>query len=78
MFTAHSWIGDVGTAAQKVARDAAYAMTTVVENLMRSNNTLGVTTVLWTGFGGEELVQNQDENGARAWVSFTISFRARI
>lgn len=73
---AHSWNGD-GNA--KTARDAVYAVAAAVANLCRTTPALGVSGVLWTGYGATtQLVQNQDSNGARAYLVFRISFRARI
>lgn len=73
---AHSWNGD-GNA--KTARDAVYALAAAVANLCRATPGLGVTGLLWTGYGSAtQLVQNQDSNGARAYLVFRISFRARI
>lgn len=71
-----AWDGD---AVMKDARDAAYAVVGGVENLLRNNPTLGVSNVLWTGFGGRvQLTQNQAQNGAIATVLFRVNFRARL
>lgn len=71
-----SWNGD-GDA--KVARDAAFAITAAVENLLRANPSLGIPELLWTGYGSTvELSQGQGKTGAEALVVFKVAFRARI
>lgn len=71
-----SWNGD---ADQKAARDAVYAITAAVEDLLRADPSLGIATVLWTSFGtSQQLTQAQDEQGALALLVFRIQFRARI
>lgn len=71
-----AWNGDGDQAA---ARDAAYAVVSAVENLLRADPQLGLSTVVWTGAGSEEeLQENQDEAGAEALVLFSVAFRARI
>lgn len=73
---AQSWNGD-GNA--KTARDAVYAITAALENLCRTNPSLGVPGVLWTGYGSaSQLRQGQTPAGARADLIFRISFRARL
>jgi hypothetical protein len=73
---ASSWAGGTN---QKTVRDAAYAITSGVENLLRSSPSLGVSGCLWTGFGASsQLLQQQFKDGSSASVVFRISFRARI
>lgn len=73
---AFSWTGNND---QKAARDAAYATVAAVENMVRADPTQGVSGVLWTSFGtNQNLTQDQDEHGASAQVAFQIHFRARI
>lgn len=63
----------------KAARDAVYACAQAVASLCRSTPTLGVTSVLWTGYGSSStLRQEQTSAGAQATLSFSISFRARL
>lgn len=71
-----SWNGDGN---QKVARDAVYATQSAVENVLRGNPSLGVSTVLWTSFGtSAQLSQIQDHKGCAALLIFRIFFRAQI
>lgn len=71
-----SWNGDAN---QKQARDAAYAITSKLEDLLRADPTLGLTSLLWTSFGtSSQLSQAQDSQGALALLVFRIYFRARI
>lgn len=71
-----SWNGD-GNA--KAARDGAYAITAEVEDLLRADPDLGVSALLWTGFGSSsQLSQAQGDGGASALLVFRINFRARI
>lgn len=71
-----SWNGD---ADQKAARDGAYATKAAVENMCRTNPSLGLDNVLWTSAGTDEnLEQNQDDAGALAILTFTIAYQARI
>lgn len=71
-----SWNGD---ADPKAARDGVYATKAAVENLCRANPSLGVSGVLWASAGTDEnLEQDQDNNGAVAYLVFTIAYRARI
>ena len=73
---AMSWNGDADI---KAARDAVYATTAAVETVLRANPSLGVPNVLWTSFGPDlDLSQMQGENGASAFVIFTVRFRARL
>lgn len=68
-----------GNADPKAARDGVYATKAAVENLLRANPSLGVAGVLWTSAGTDEnLEQDQDNNGAVAYLVFTIAYRARI
>lgn len=79
VLTALSWNGDKD---QKAARDAVYATAATVANLCRNDHNtphLGVTGLLWTGYGSRsELSQNQTDQAAVAQLVFRISFRARI
>lgn len=72
-----SWNGDGD---QKAARDAAFAITAAVENLLRADPSLGIAAqVMRTGFGtSQRLEQDQDQHGAIALVAFDIHFQARI
>jgi hypothetical protein len=71
-----SWNGDMD---QKAARDAVYATAGAVANLCRTTPTLGVSGVLWTGYGSRsELHQNQTDQAAVAQLTFRVSFRGRI
>lgn len=68
-----------GNGDQKAARDGAYAITDAIENYLRTNYSLGLSTLLWTGFGPDlDLTQLQGDSGALALVVFTIAFQARI
>ena len=79
VLVALSWNGDMD---QKAARDAVYASAAAVADLCRlDRNTphLGVTGLLWTGYGSRsELHQNQTDQAAIAQLTFRISFRARL
>ena len=71
-----SWNGDGN---QKASRDAVYATQAAVENVLRNNPSLGVSTVLWTSFGtSAQLSQIQDQHGTAALLVFRIFFRAQI
>lgn len=71
-----SWNGD-GDA--KLARDTAYAITAQLEDALRANPSLGVESLLWTGFGSTaQLSQAQGTGGASALLTFRIHFRARL
>lgn len=71
-----SWNGDGNP---KTARDGAFAITAAVENLLRADPDLGLTNLLWTGYGSTvELSQGQGDTGAEALVVFKVAFRARI
>lgn len=71
-----SWNGD---ADQKRARDHVFAIAGAVSDMCRTTPDLGVPTLLWTSFGGNsDLFQNQDETGAVALLVFRIGFRALI
>lgn len=68
-----------GNGDQKAARDGAYAIAAAVETFLRANPALGVTGLLWTGFGSSsQLSQAQGTAGAAAQLIFRIDFRARI
>jgi len=69
---AMSWNGE---GEQKRARDAAYAIQTAVENLLRTTPTLGLPTLLWTSFGTREQLS---QGRGLALVIFRITFEARI
>ena len=74
-----SWNGDAGNAGQKSARDAVYATQAAVETVLRNNPSLGVANVLWTSFGtNAQLSQDQDHKGSLALLTFSIFFRAQI
>jgi hypothetical protein len=71
-----SWTGDTN---QKISRDAVFATTTAVENLLRANPSLGLANLLWTSYGSStQLSQWQDAEGSTALVVFQVHFRARI
>lgn len=69
-----------GSSDQKAARDAVFAITAEVEDLLRVDPQLGLAQIITTGFGQAlSLRQGQDpEIGAQARVSFSIHFRARL
>lgn len=71
------WNGDSD---QKAARDAVFAMTAMVEATLRADPTVGgVPGLLWAEYGTRlTLTQNQDEDGALAWLVFLVHFKARI
>jgi len=76
---AQAWNGDSDGTATKQARDHVYAIAGAVAMVARSNPSWGVSGVLWTGYGSNSLLrQSQDDNGARASLTFRISYRARI
>lgn len=86
-FTARDEEGDITCAAlsyggdvnQKTSRDSAYATTGAVENLLRANPSLGLANLLWTSFGTNmSLLQDQTDDGSLALVTFSVHFRARI
>lgn len=78
-----SWRGDVD---QKAARDAAYATLAAVENLLRTDPTLGIAAPgrMTCQLGDERLSQNQyaatddTAGGVDALLIFTITFIARL
>lgn len=73
---AQAWSGDT---TQKSARDAAYALTQLVEAAVRDDYTLGVPQLLWATYGGDERLDfQQDDAGVRARVYFQVGFRARL
>lgn len=68
-----------GNGDQQSARTAAFATCAAVETLLRTNPTLGVSSLLWTSYGTDtQLSQSQDNNGALALVVFRVAFRARL
>lgn len=70
-----SWNGDCD---QKAARDAVFAITAALENLLRADPTLA-GAVLWSSYGtSTQLTQNQSNDGAMSLVVFKVHFRARI
>ena len=75
-----SWTGDTSTSNQKAARDAVYATLAAVENILRTDPSLGVTgfPLLVCQLGDERLSQNQYEDGCDALLIFTVNFRARL
>lgn len=72
-----SWNGD---ADQKAARDAAYAVVAAVEDLLRTDPTLGVAAPGRSvcQMGSEDLDQGQYEGGADALIIFTVEFAVRL
>lgn len=71
-----SWNGD---GSQKAARDSAFATAETVATLVRANPSLGIANLLWTSYGtSTQLTQDQDDDGAKALIVFTVHFRARI
>lgn len=71
-----SWNGD-GNA--KAARDAAYATVAIVETFCRNDPPLGIPTLLWnSALTSHQLLQNQDDQGALAMVTFRVHFEARL
>ena len=74
-----AWVGESGSEGQKAARDAAYAITASLEDALRVEPSLGIPTLLWTGFGtSSQLSQAQDVGGSSAMVIFRIHFRAQL
>ena len=72
-------IGTDGNGVQKTARDNAYAIAAALGDICRADPSLGIEYVMWTSFGSQfELHQDQDEQGAIAWLVFRIYFIARI
>ena len=62
-----------------VARAGVKAITDAVEDYLRTNYTLGLAQLLWTGYGNStSLQQDLDQSGATAQVTFSVSFRARL
>lgn len=71
-----AWVGENN---QKAARDAVYAISAGLEDMLRANPSLGVDGLLWTGFGSStQLSQVQGNHGAAAQLVFRINYRARI
>lgn len=72
-----SWIGDND---QQAARDTVFGITAALENALRADVTVGgVPGLLWAEFGTRlSLAQDNNEDGAQAWVIFSIHFKARI
>lgn len=71
-----SWNGDSD---QKAARTAVFATTAAVEDVLRSDYTLGLPTLLWTSYGtSTQLTQSVNSTGAMALVVFKVHFEARI
>lgn len=61
------------------ARAGVKAITAGVEDYLRTNYTLDLAQILWTGYGANtSLQQDLDDSGATAQVTFSISFRARL
>lgn len=74
-----SWNGNGPDGGQKKARDAVYVMVDALAAMCRANPSLGIAQLLWTGFGSSsQLNQNQDGQGAVAWLIFRIEFVALI
>lgn len=68
-----------GDGSMTLARAKVKAITAVVENLCRTNPTLGIGVNVDLGYGaGYELKQNHSTAGARVVFSFSISYWARI
>lgn len=64
---------------QKAVRDAAYAITEAVENLLRTDPEVGLGPTVRTEFGtAQKFLQDQDQDGAWALIVFDIHFDARI
>lgn len=74
---AESWNGNSD---QKAARDAAFATVAAVENLIRKTDTpaLGVAGVRNARIVSHQLLQDQRNEGAVAFVVFRVGFTARI
>lgn len=63
----------------RAARTGLQAIVGAVENLLRTDYSLGVPTLLWTSYGvSTDLIQDQTKQGASAQLTFSIFFRARI
>ena len=67
-----------GSADAKEARDAAFAITAAVQDLLRADVRLGVPGVIRTSFESLDFDQGQTPDGALAVVTFRIAFAARI
>lgn len=67
-----------GSADAKEARDAAFAITAAVQDLLRGDVRLGVPGVIRTSFESLDFDQGQTPDGALAVVTFRIAFAARI
>ena len=68
-----------GDGSASAARASLKAILTAVESLLRTDPTLGVPTLLWTSYGtSTDLMQDQDDLGALAMLTFSIHYRARI
>lgn len=71
-----SWNGDGD---QKAARDAVFATAAALEDALRANPSLGVSSVLWTGYGSlTQFIQAQGDTGAAAQLTFRVHFIARL
>lgn len=70
-----SWNGDAGA---KAARDAVFATCAAVENLLRQNPSLDVPGLLWTSYGTNTTLTQDQTTSATAMVVFSVYFRARI
>ena len=73
-----AWCSD-GADDQQSARNKVFAIADAIEGMCRADPTLGVTELLWSGFGKTvTLRQGNDALGATALLIFTIHFRARL
>lgn len=72
-----SWNGAAGDVGAKAARDGVFAITSALEGLLRASPDLGLGPTIWTNFGTQlELYQQQGEGGSSALVVFRIGFHA--
>ncbi|HEY6013470.1 MAG TPA: hypothetical protein VIU37_05675 [Candidatus Limnocylindrales bacterium] len=64
----------------KTARDRAYAVFGAVETSLRTDPRIGLTApaLLVAEIGSHRLLQDQFNQGAGAWVLFTVKYTARI
>ncbi len=77
---AYSWNGDSGNAAQKAARDAAFATVEAVAAILRTTApTLGLSVVLKTEFGERmDVSQAPTTKGTDCLIIFSVAYLARI
>lgn len=66
-----------GNADPKAARDGAFGITDALENLLRASPDLGLGPTIWTDFGTQlEVYQQQHGDGASCLLIFRVGFHA--